>query len=47
LQEALEYARGDNMFRVESEKVLSMERWQAINAKMTEALDLLKNKEDE
>jgi len=45
LQEAIEYGRGNNMIRVESEQVLSLERWQAMNAKMKKALDLLKNKE--
>lgn len=46
MQEAIEYARGANMIRVESEKVLSVERWRAVNAKMKKALDLLKNKEE-
>jgi len=42
LQEATEYARGNNMFRVESEKVLSIVQRKAVNAKMKKALDMLK-----
>ena len=47
MKEAIEYARGKNRVRVESEHVLSLEKWQAVNNKMREALDLLKNKESE
>lgn len=45
MQEAIEYSKGDNMIRVESDNALSMENWRAVNAKMKEALDLLKEKE--
>ena len=47
MREAIEYARGTNKIRVESERVLSLQQWKAVNGKMKEALDLLATKEGE
>lgn len=40
--EALEYRHKDDKIRVESEKLLSVDKWKKVNAKVSEIAKILK-----